>query len=44
MVAALRKEYPDTPETSDDGEDIFITWQEKLEWLENLHYYETIYL
>ncbi len=31
VVEALRKEYSDTPETSDGGEDIFITWQEKLE-------------
>ncbi len=30
-MKALNKEYPDKPETSDDGEDIFITWQEKLE-------------
>ncbi len=42
MMEALRKEYLDMPETSDDGEDIFITWQEKLGWLEDLHYYETI--
>jgi len=43
VVEALRKEYPDIQETSDDGEDIFISWQEKLERLEDLHYYPTIY-
>ncbi len=43
VVKALRKKYPDTPEMADGGEGIFITWREKLERLEDLHYYETIY-
>lgn len=43
VISILRKEYPDEPEVSDDGEDMFISWREKLEKLEDLHYYENVY-
>lgn len=42
VINALRETYPDEPETSDEG-DIIISWHEKLEELEDLHYYEDIY-
>lgn len=40
VAEALRREYPDA---SGDGEDAFPTWREKLESLEDLHDYETVY-
>ncbi len=43
VISILRKEYPDEPEVSDDEEDLFISWREKLEKLEDLHYYENVY-
>ncbi len=43
IIKILCEEYPDVTETLDNGEDIFISWQEKLEELEELHYFETIY-
>jgi len=31
IMGVLCEEYSDEPKTSDDGEDIFISWREKLE-------------
>lgn len=43
IISVLRKENLDMPETSDDEEGLFIGWWEKLEMLEDLHYYEDVY-
>lgn len=43
LIKILKKENPDMPGVYDDAEDIFITWQEKLEQIEDLHNYENVY-
>lgn len=44
MVKALRRAYPDERKCSDDGEDLVrLSWQEQLERIEDLHYYEDTY-
>lgn len=44
VVEALRGVYPDEREYSDDGEDLVrLSWQEELERIEDLHYYENTY-
>lgn len=44
VVKALRRAYPDERECSDDGEDLVrLSWQEQLERIEDLHYYEDTY-
>lgn len=45
VIHILKKEYPDADSTLEDSTDadISISWKEKLESLEDLHYYDEIY-
>lgn len=43
VANVLRETYPDRQDVSDCGEDIVITWQDKLRQLEDLHEYEDVY-
>ncbi len=43
LIEIFKKENPGMPEAYDDAGDIFFTWQEKLEQIEDLHNYENVY-
>lgn len=44
VIRVLKEEYPETTAEETDDDDMgFISWQEKLEQLEDLHYYEEVY-
>lgn len=43
VIRILKEEYPDAAASEDEEEEICISWQEKLDRLEDLHYYEDIY-
>lgn len=43
VIQILKEEYPDKGSIDSEDEDSNISWKEKLERLEDLHYYEDIY-
>lgn len=43
VISVLKRECPDDAARLQDGEEEYISWQEKLERLEDLHYYEDMY-
>ncbi len=43
VIRILKEEYPDKGRIDPEEEEFSISWQEKLERLEDLHYYEDIY-